>query len=165
GMLLLFLGLFFFALFGLVIGAVVYRVASPARPFNKTALIVGTTIIVLFVWTSSLVKEGRDFPSDMAGNAAANPKLRLGNRSIDDYRAEVAEQVRAFLSEHYPPGGTIGYIRWITTSGELSSVDIAPVKYSLKRPQCKHWWVIRVILSLGLLAFGVGSQTLLLKSK
>jgi hypothetical protein len=99
----------------------------------------------------------------MATKAADDRRVILGNRTLDEYRAEVREQVHTFLRERYPPGGTVGYIRWITTSGELSQADVPLLARSLDRGQARYWWLIRVALSVGLLAFGVGSQTLLLK--
>ena len=57
--LMFFLGLFFFALFGLLIGAVVYRVAFGNQPYSRTTVLLGTTILVAVPWTFSIVKEAR----------------------------------------------------------------------------------------------------------
>ncbi len=157
-----FLGVFFFALFGLVIGAVMHRVASPARPYPSTTLVVGTTIVVAFGLVASLASESRDFPGKMA--VEAGDKTRdIGNRTINEYRTAVAGDIRRYLREQYPPGGTLGYVRWALASGTLKKGQIAHVNRTLRRPQYKGWWAVRVILSTGLLAFGVGSQTLPLK--
>ncbi len=157
-----FLGVFFFALFGLVIGAVMHRVASPARPYPSATLLVGTTIVVAFALIASVVMESRDFPRKMA--AEAGDKTRnIGNRTIDEYRTIVASDIRRYLREQYPPGGTLGYVRWVLASGRLKKGQIAHVNRTLRRTQYKGWWAVRVILSAGLLAFGIGSQTLPLK--
>ncbi len=157
-----FLGVFFFALFGLVIGAVMHRVAAPARPYPSATLLVGTTIVVAFGLVASLTMESRDFPRKMA--VEAGDKTRdIGNRTIDEYRTAVANDIRRYLHEQYPPGGTLGYVRWALTSGTLKKGQIAHVNRTLRRTQCQGWWAVRVILSAGLLAFGIGSQTLPLK--
>lgn len=161
-MLPFFIGLFFFALFGLIIGAVMHRVASPGRPYNRTALVVGTTMIVAAGWIASIVKESRDFPGDMAVETA-NRTRDIGDRSVEEYRAAVADEIRHFLRKHYPPGGTFGYIRWVVTSGELKKGQIENVSRTLRRSQRKSWWAIRVILSIALFGFGIGSQTLPLR--
>lgn len=156
-----FIGLFFFALFGLVIGAVAHRVAAPARPFRSSILVVGTTCIVLTTWTLSMVKEAKDFPKDMVKQAEATHDI--GDRTIAQFRAEVASNVRGFLRERYPPGGTMGYVRWVLTNGQIQRGELAAVDRTLGVGQSGFWWALRVVLSAALLAFGVGSQTLALR--
>lgn len=156
-----FIGLFFFALFGLVIGAVAHRVAAPARPYRPSILIVGTACIVLTTWTLTVVKEAMDFPKDMVKQAEATRDL--GGRTIAQFRAEVESDVRGFLRDRYPPGGTPGYIRWVLTNGQIQRGELAAVGRTLGVPQSGFWWAVRVVLSLALLAFGVGSQTLALR--
>ena len=41
------LGAFFFMLFGLLIGAVVFRIARPGRPYSMLTVLTGTTLLVL----------------------------------------------------------------------------------------------------------------------
>jgi hypothetical protein len=154
-----YLGLFFFALFGLIIGAVMHRIASAGRPYRRVTLIVGTAIVVAFTWVCSIAKEARDFPNDMACSAAGVTRY-IGDRPIGEWRAEVADKVRRFLREHYPPGGALGYVRWVLVSGELKRGQIEGVDRTLRRSQRGYSWAIRAVLSLALLGFGVSSQTL-----
>ena len=156
-----FIGLFFFALFGLVIGAVAHRVAGPARPFRAWMLIVGTACIVLTAWTWTMVKEAKDFPMEMVKQAEATHDI--GDRTIAQFRAEVASDVRGFLRERYPPGGTMGDDRWVLTKGQIQRGEIEAVDRTLRVGQSGFWWAFRVVLSAALLAFGVGSQTLALR--
>ena len=162
GTLPFFLGLFFFALFGLIVGAVIHRVASPGRPYMTMPLVIGTALVVLLGWSLSLVKEARDFPSDMAVDSGRKTR-DIGDRTIDEFHELVENQVRAFLAEKHPPGGTIGYVHWALTSGEIKKGELADVKWTLGQPQRRYSWAIRVFLSLVLYAFGVGSQTLPLR--
>ena len=156
-----YIGLFFFALFGLVIGAVTYRIAAPRRPYGRFALLTGTTLIVLVGWGSTLVKESRDFPEDVAARAVRQTR-DIGGRSAAEFREDVAADVRRFLAERYPPGGTFGYVRWVLTNGQLKKGDLPTVNRSMEAPQSRWGWAVRVVLSIALLAFGVSSQTLLL---
>jgi len=156
-----FIGLFFFALFGLVIGAAIHRIASPRRPYGRFALVVGTTLVVGVGWVTSVVKESRDFPSDMAVKAG-NETRSIGDRTIEAYRTAVADDIRRFLRERYPPGDTLGYVRWVLTSGELKKGEIADVNRTLQPLQRRFTWAARIVLSIALFAFGVGSQTFLL---
>ena len=158
-MLPFYLGLFFFMLFGLVIGAVVYRIAAPGRPYGRFAVLAGTTLIVGVCWTLSIVKESRDFPADVAADAVLRSR-DIGRRSADDYRAAVAEEVRIFLRERHSPGGVLGYARWMLLEGEIKKGAIPSFDQALRRSPARWGWAIRVVLSIALLGFAVGSQTL-----
>jgi len=157
-----FIGLFFFVLFGLVIGAVMHRTAASHRPYAKSLLLAGTSIVVLFGWTLTLIKESRDFPLDMAQYAVSKAR-DIGEQTVDEYHDAVVTQVQEHLLRRYPPGGTIGYIRWALTSGEIEKGEIESVEVTLGQPQRRYLWAIRVVLSFVLLAFGIGSQTLPLR--
>jgi len=157
-----FLGIFFFALFGLIIGAAVHRVASPGRPYARPVVIVGTTALIVGAWMVSIVVEAHGLPMDLAEDVP-NKTLDLRGRSRADYVDFVASGIRSYMNEHYAPGGTVGYVRWVLASGEFPKGSIDGVNQTLRFPQRKGWWVMRAVLSIGLFAFGVSSQTFLLR--
>lgn len=157
--LMAFLGLFFFALFGIVIGAVMFRVAAPARPVNSASVLVGTTIVVLFCGMFSLIKEARDFPSDIGSKVVEDPRLDIGERTVDEYKAAVAAQVRGYVSQAYAPGGVLGYWKWVATDGTLTPEQLDLLRKRIVMPQKRYVWMARVTLSMALLGFGVSSQT------
>lgn len=156
-----YLGLFFFALFGLIIGAVMHRVASPNRPYGRGALLAGTTIVVFTGWCGTIGLEANGFPADMAEEATKMSRRTIPN--VAAFRADIADGVRQFLVKKYPPGATLGYVRWIMTSGELKRGDVTGMSRNFEASQRGLAWAIRVVLSLALFAFGIGSQTLPLK--
>lgn len=158
------IGLFFFVLFGLLIGAVAHRISSPGRPYHRWALVAGTTVLVALVWAGSLLIEIHDFPGDMA-QRALQLRRPIGDRTSTEYRETVADQVRTFLKKRYPPGGAIGYVRWMLLSGRIKKGELADVDRTLSRDrsQVRLWYVVRLVLSMGLLAFGIGSQTFSLR--
>ncbi len=78
-----YLGLFFFVLFGLVIGATMHRVASRRRPYGRAAILAGTTIVAGAGWIASIAVEGLGFPNDM-GDDAIKRTLSIGNRSPEE---------------------------------------------------------------------------------
>lgn len=157
-----FLGLFFYALFGLIIGAAVHRVASPGRPYAKPVVIVGSTALIVGAWMVSIVVEAQGLPTDLAEDVP-NKTLDLRGRTRAEYVDFVASGIRSYMNEHYAPGGTVGYVRWVLTSGEFPKGSIEGVNRTLRFPQRKGWWMMRVVLSIGLFAFGVSSQTFLLR--
>lgn len=156
------LGLFFYVLFGLLIGATMHRLASPRRPYSRTVVLVGTTVVVLTGWLVSLGVESHNAPIKMAAEAGDRTR-RIGERTIQEFRADVTASIRRLLDERYPPGGTLGYARWALTSGEWKKGEVAGFDRSLIAPQRGFFFAIRVVLSIALLAFGVGSQTFLLR--
>lgn len=157
-----FIGIFFFALFGIMIGAVVYRVAAPGRPYANWSVLVATSIIVLLGWSFTIVKEAGDFPADMADQASRRTR-DIGDVTRREYQATIERQIREFLQRRYPPGGTLGYVWWVLDDGVMNKGRIKGVETSLHAPQRRYWWATRVVLSIGLLAFGVGSQVFLLR--
>jgi len=159
-----FIGVFFFALFGLVLGAVVFRIASPASPHGRWTVLAGTTVLVAGCWTFSIIKESRDAPDDLARDAVRRAR-DIGGRTAGEYRDGVADAIRRFLEERYPPGGTFGYVRWVLTNGEVPKGDLPDVNFTLRRPQARWIWAIRAVLSIALLAFGIASQTFLLTAR
>ncbi|MCG3131351.1 MAG: hypothetical protein FLDDKLPJ_02142 [Phycisphaerae bacterium] len=157
--LMAYLGLFFYALFGLVIGASVYRVAARCRPVRKAHVLVGTTLIVLVGWGLSIRGEIVGLPRDIA-NLAVEARTRLPEgMNKDQYMNSIEDQVRRHLSDRYPPGGAIGYIRWITDSGRFPKGTFEGVNRELARPQRRWVWAIRVVLSIVLFSFGIASMT------
>ncbi len=155
-----FLGIFFFLLFGIVLGATMHRVASPGRPYRLASLVAGTTIVVVVGWAGAVVIEGLEFPTDMGMKATRTPR-RIPD--VHAYRADVAKEVRRFLRTEHPPGGPLGYVRWIVTDGEIAKGQLTGVNRTLRRSPRKVWWAVQMVLALGLFAFGVGSQTLPLR--
>ena len=151
------LGLFFYALFGLVIGAVVHRVSSGGR--RGLSGVVGTTLIVAAGWGTSLAQEAADFPVDMASRAVRQSN-DLGERSRTEFERAVEDEVRQFLRDEHGSAGLLGYVRWVTATGSIPAGVLPSVTIRLEVGQRQVWWLVRVVLSLMLFAFGVGSQTL-----
>jgi hypothetical protein len=160
-----FLGLFFFMLFGLIIGAIAFRVSARGRPYAMFPLILGTTFLVALVWSFSLVKEARDFPGDVARRVSLRTR-DIGDRSLAEFRGAVAEDVRSFLASRYGPVQVWSYIRWVLTNGELKRGDLSILDKGVTMPaaQTKAWWAFRVVASAALLGFGISSQTLSLRA-
>jgi len=154
-----YLGFFFYTLFGLVIGAVVYRVAVPCRPVARARVRAGVCLVVGVCFGSSLLAEAARFPSDVAEKAIRSVRRLPEGVTPEAFRAERAEFARRKLEEVAWPGGIVGYYRWTFASGRLD-VEIGgllrPVIY---RAQMHRWWLlVRVALSLSVLTFGVASQ-------
>lgn len=165
GALMFYLGIFFFALFGLIIGAATFRVASVTRPYRRKHVIIGTTMLVLVPWSLSMLKEGRDFPNDVAARTVQERSLDLKGNPVAAHREIVTSDVRAYLRKQYPPGGILGYMHWVVVDGKISKTDVSSLAKNWHHGQSGFVWVVRVILSLALLTFGVATQTLPMRAK
>ncbi len=160
----LMLGTFFFALLGLIIGAVTFRIARSGGSYRRGAVLIGTTVIVVSGWGCSIYTEAADLPGVMAERALSVTR-DLGDRTVDQFQAEVADSVRTYVTDHYPPGGFVGYVRWVIDNGRIPRKEMPLVGRTLSVGQHGWVWLIRVALSVGLLAFGIASQTWPLASR
>lgn len=160
-----FLGLFFFMLFGLLLGAVAFRLASAGKPYSMGSLLAGTTLIVAVTCGASLYKEAQDFPDDLARRVSLRTR-DIGPGTVKDFRRALAGDIRSFLSDRFGPSPIWGYVRWVVTSGKIKPGDISTLSGGVSVPvaQTTGWWAFRVVASVALLAFGVASQTLLLRT-
>lgn len=163
--LMAYLGLFFYALFGLLIGTVTWRIASPAAPFNRTAVIFSTTLIVVTGLGVSWAFEITGLPRDMAHQALEKLRTLPEGQTKQQYMAGVEARVRSVLAERYPPGGAAGYIRWIMDTGRFEPGTFEGIDVALFRPQRRYVWLVRVGLSVLLLSFGVAAMTWPLASR
>ncbi len=162
-----FLGLFFFMLLGLIPGALMYRLGSPAAPVRRGMLWLLGLGVSLLIGITGLVAEYRDLENNVAQTIEG--KYRRGLPA--DQRQQIRSTVRAylvdFLKKDYPPGGFPGYLHWAAVNGTLEcSVDLdRPVSFTYRLTQRKGIWLTRVILSFILLAGAVLSQVLGLAKK
>lgn len=161
-----FLGVFFFALFGLVIGASMFRVALAGRPYSTTSVLVGTTIIVLGCWYTSLHFEAERYARTIGAEAVKRwSTKKVGDRPAAECRADVAQQFRDHLRSAHWPGGALGYAQWALVDGALEKGELPGVTSRIKYQQQGWRFAVRTVLSIGLLAFGVASQTFSLRRK
>jgi hypothetical protein len=151
-----FLGLFFFALFGLVIGAAAVR-ATGGGVVGRSAVRFGTAILVFVPLGASIVIEANDFPRNKAEEAPRHVRT-LGDRTAKEYQQEVERDIILWFAERQPPGGVAGYLRWIVTSGEIAKGEIPSLQQAVVTRPRGVMWIIRVVLSATLLTFGVYSQ-------
>jgi hypothetical protein len=153
------LGLFFFALFGLVLGAILYRFGVQSRPIPVGKLRIGVVLVVATCWICSMWLEVAQFAGDKANYAVTKIEPLPEGRSPAQVRSDVERHVRDTLERDFGGSGFLGYARWSLTSGKMQyqpetmkrAVALRPVQY-------RWWWAIRVALSIVFLSFGVYAQ-------
>jgi hypothetical protein len=153
-----YLGLFFFALFGLMLGAVQYRIGSPAAPIAKSAIYTGGILLIVVTWLIAMGFEYDHLYSDGVRLAKERQRVLTPEqlRAID---TDTPALIRGYLASKYPPGGVIGYMEWAARSGQMTVTTTAggrPILFRLR--QGPIGWCLRVVISAALLTFGVMSQ-------
>lgn len=170
-LLLFFLGLFFFLLFSLIVGALMFRFGREAMPAPRRALwAIGTFVAVLIV-TTGLASEyygfiglrafGREVDGDAFLKVRESFLVSFTPEEMTALRAGTRDHILSFLEREYPPGGFVGYLRWALVDGQMDcprSFDERTAPVSLRHRRTK--WLIRVTLSLVLVTFGIMSQVL-----
>jgi hypothetical protein len=153
------LGLFFFMLFGLLIGAVMYRIAAPTRPVTNKALWTASIIVAFAGWSTAIYKEATDFPNNFTDAVVRNYKqhgLYVPSNDFAKVETELHEHIVGYLAEHYPPGGRLGYLR-MAARGAPIRLELPSQPRTLEVPaRVAAWaWWTRVLLALVLMAFAV----------
>ncbi|NLX21502.1 MAG: hypothetical protein GXY55_07500 [Phycisphaerae bacterium] len=175
-----FLGLFFCMLLGLLIGAVIFRVAAPGKPFARPTLWLVGLAVAACVCFVSLVGEyynvrGYDLPfpgtqgwqwHSVDGDATTCVRQTFAHRSftpdqISQLRSETRQNFLNLLATHHPPGGLPGFVRWSLNGQALECPRIfSPHTTSLVPKQSGVKWVIRLVLAFVLTAGAILSQVL-----
>lgn len=166
GLLFMFLGLFFFILFGLLIGAVMYRTGHSARPLARSGLVFVGTVVSMYAWFFGLYLEAYSQPRKISEKVLQEtPKIPL-DMTRAEALASVGHQVRDYFREHYGSAGIVGYSRWIL-SGESIDMRVTPKTKVITSTTPQSWWgyPVRVLLSLGLMMMGIFSQILPLQER
>ncbi len=155
------LGLFFFLLLGLIVGATMYRVGSKAPvPTTATLWLLGSSVAVILL-LSSLYTEYRALPRSV------EKKVRdsISDPLAPDERAQLRQGVREFVAMHidtnYAPGGFLGYLRWAATNGKFTCPRILREStVELRLSHRRILWMVRVGLSLLMVEWTIMSQML-----
>ncbi len=157
------LGLFFFMLFGLIIGAAMYRSANKSSLVPRSRAILATALVSFVCWSIAVTKEAVEYPDDFVNAAIENDKIRKPRGKVGEIRDELREFIHEYMKTEYPPGGILGYFQMVATGGtvqlELSTeIRTIPIK---PRVSPLVWW-IRVLVAIVLLYVSIWSQVSLL---
>jgi len=165
GLLVFYLGLFFYMLFGLLIGALLYRKWAPLRPLPERRLMVGIAIVTFYTWGGGLYLEGWRNPINVSKAAIGRTEQLPKDMGNEEAMAIFRSETQGFLREHYPPGGTIGYLRWMMSAKPIAiSLGQGQKTIEYKQRQSRVGFPVRVGLSLVFLAFALGSQVMPLRN-
>lgn len=179
-MLPFFLGLFFCMLFGLLLGAAVFRVGKPAAPVSGPKLWLMGLTIALVVWCVALTSEYYNVRGyrvisygdrgltvyPVNGDVMNTVRQSFSYRSftpeeLDEMRVAIRRHFVNFLDENYPPGGIPGYVQWAATDGTMTCprvINDSDMPFKLRHRGTL--WIVREALTFILVAGAITSQLL-----
>lgn len=152
----LLMGMYFFILGGLLVGAIWFRLAARVRPVPVRAVrlrmfVMLAVLVAIYMLSEYVVKRGH-LARDMA-------KLTVRMRPVDSLaelqarQREAADHVRRSLRRYGP--GPVGYWIWAATDGRLPPMEQYTGKQSIDLRQRQAFYVLRVVASVVLLWYGL----------
>jgi hypothetical protein len=152
----LLMGMYFFILGGMLVGAIWFRLAARVRPVPVGAVRLRmfamlAVLVAIYMLSEYVVKRGH-LSRDMA-------KLTVQMRPVKSLaelharEQEAADHVRRSLRRYGP--GPVGYWIWAATDGRLPPMEPYTGKESIELRQRQAFYVLRVIASVVLLWYGL----------
>lgn len=153
----MYFGLFFFLVAGLLVSAIAFRIARPARPLSTGAILRGAVIVSLLTIAVTLIWEYQHFAATVGDPPhfpdARNAAVRAG-RSAKEVRAQAGREFKSALGSQYPPGGVIGYALWTVRSGEMK-LTVDGVTDTIHSSHRGLAWPLRTLAAVALLTAGL----------
>ncbi len=152
----LLMGMYFFILGGMLIGAIWFRLAAHIRPVPTGAVRLRmfamlAVLVAIYMLSEYKVKIGH-LDRDMS-------ELTIRMRSVNSLaerqarEQEAADHVQQSLRKYGP--GPIGYWAWAATDGKVPPMARYTGKESIALPQRRAFYVMRVVVSIVLLWYGL----------
>ena len=143
------LGVFFFMLFGLFIGAAMFRAASGFVPVQRKTIVTATVIVTLIGWLTSLAKEAIDYPRDFVKHATKRVHVPDVEGALGQVQSELRTFINNHLSKNFPPGGPLGYFR-LAATGQSVTIDDLPTRQPKPitippRTSAAVWWIRNIL--------------------
>lgn len=151
-------GLFFFLVAGLIAGAVGFRLAKPARPVPSGRIKAAVVVLSLLAAALTVLFEYRHFRDIAIGDpprfADARNAVVAAGGSLRELAARAANAFEKALADHWPPGGTAGYVLWSIRSGSLP-IEVDGHTEKVVTTHSGLLWPGRTLLAAVLIAAGL----------
>lgn len=152
------MGMYFFILGGLLLGGIWFRMARRVRPAPVRAVYGACLAVMLFWVVVYLGAESQVKPWHLARDMAEASTLRIGVSSPQEKQQrydEAVAHVQGVLREYGP--GPVGYLVWNAMDGQMPPM----ARYggrTMMLDQRRAYWIVRIVLSIVLLGFGLRLQ-------
>lgn len=153
----LYSGLFSFLVAGLLVGALTFRVAKPARPVSRGRILVGICLVAVGSTLVTVVWEYRNVAATVSGQtkfADARNAAVTAHRPVHEVESSAEREFVATLRRDYAPGGPIGYVLWATRVGQMDLV-VRECSDTVGISHRGAVWPIRTLVGMLLLVAGL----------
>lgn len=157
-------GLLGFFVEGLIAGGIAFRFARAARPVSRRRLWTGIIVLVVislsgliyFEYLNFSWRVGRPPNFSKARNSILKSSKDDTDRraALEEMSAASVQKFRNYLSDTFPPGGSIGYAFWATKSG-LAPIEVQGDQETIEAPHRGLVWPIRTAIGAILLTIGL----------
>lgn len=149
-------GIFFYMLVGLLLGAILYRFGVAGRGWPRGLLIGSILIPTLATSAGALVFEYRSFVGGRADELMR--QNRMNPREHPEGTERMTERIEAQWRRQYGVAGIGGYIAWSARGSSFLCGPEDGRKLRIAHPQGGIWWVVRAVVSFAAMGWAVGAQ-------
>jgi hypothetical protein len=152
-------GVFFFMLVGLILGAILFRCGAGARPMRRGVLLVSVLVPTLAISAGTVVFEYRSVVVDNAEQALRVQNKNPRDRKFAAEKRQMRRMIESYWRARFAVGGVAGYVAW-TLRG--SKFKIGPTdadeRVVVEHKQAGVLWLIRAVISFVALGWAMGGQ-------
>jgi len=152
-------GVFFFMLVGLILGAILFRCGGGARPVRRGVLLVSVLVPTVAISAGTVLFEYRSVVIDNAEQA-----LRVQNKNPTDpkfaaEKAQMRQMIESYWQARFGAGGVAGYVAWTLRGGKfkIGPAD-ADERVVVQHKQAGALWLFRAAISFAALGWAIGAQ-------
>ncbi len=152
-------GVFFFMLVGLILGAILFRCGAGARPVRRGVLLASVLVPTVAISAGTVVFEYRSVVVDNAEQALRVQKKNPRDRKFAAEKAQMRQMIENYWRTRFGAGGVAGYVAW-TLRGDKFKIGPtdADERVVVQHKQAGALWLIRAVISFAALGWAIGGQ-------
>lgn len=152
-------GVFFFMLVGLILGAILFRCGGGARPVGRGLLLASVLVPTVAISAGTVVFEYRSVVVDHAEQALRVQNKNPRDRKFAAEKAQMRQMIENYWRTRFGAGGVAGYVAWTLRGGKfkIGPTD-ADERVVVQHKQPGVLWLIRAVISFAALGWAIGGQ-------
>jgi hypothetical protein len=152
-------GVFFFMLVGLILGAILFRCGAGARPLGRGVLLGSILVPTVAISAGTVLFEYRSVVNDHAEEALRVQKKNPRDRKFAEEKAQMRRMIENYWRTRFGAGGVVGYVAW-TLRGDKFKIGPtdAEERATVQHKQAGALWLIRAVISFAALGWAMGAQ-------
>ena len=152
-------GVFFFMLVGLILGAILFRCGAGARPMRRGVLLASVLVPTVAISAGTVVFEYRSVVIDHAEQALRVQNKNPRDRKFAAEKAQMRQMIENYWRTRFGAGGVAGYVAWTLHGGKfkIGPTD-ADERVVVQHKQPGVLWLVRAVISFMALGWAIGAQ-------